>query len=281
MTTLSTIAFALALALGTGCGGPASQGTGPSNQATPTGDGLQLTWRPPAVGSHRTVNDTLITAFTLTMPDGKSVAGTATKERVYHVEVIEAGEFVTKVAVHYQTAQEVGNVGGQQQGEVAPVQGNQYVVWLDGGAIQATTPEGLAVSPAELEALAGEFDDELGRTPKMAALIASKVWKLGEAVTLTADELIAFSEGDQDMRAESATITLVASDAGRATFNVDLVTLRQDGQVDMKIPMTMTAIVDSTNLQPLDLKMTGTMAGTAAGMPMQGSIDGHKTSVMQ
>ncbi len=315
MSKLSTIAIALALVLGTGCkkkdeaatpaadkapadpkvtepAGPAAKAD-PKVEAAPTtpapttpapttpGQGLKLAWKTAAVGSHETVTDEMKTAFTLSPPGGKPVDMVMFKKRTYDVEILEAGDAVTKVKVRYEVAADGGTMGGEPKDETQAVQGKTYVVWADGGVIKATAEDGKDVTAEELEELVDEFDDEIGKVPGMPKVIAKYAWKPGEQVTLSPEDLAMLDVGDKGMVAQSALVTLTAADAAVATFALDIVMLKKDEGGEMKIPMKMTAKIDVATLHARELTMHGILDGTVEGMGMKGTLDGIKTSTMK
>ncbi len=310
MTKLSMIAIALTLALGTGCkkdeaaAPPATKDNagadpkvtepGPVAKAEPkadpkvepttppAGDGLKLTWKAAAVGSHETQTDVQTSAFTITMPDGTTtVEGTQRKERIIHTEVLESGDVVTKAKIHYERFKEGGTVGGKPKDKAVPVDGKTYVVWFDAGAIKASTEDGKDVSPEELAEITDHVDDEIGMVPRIPRVLAARIWKQGEAAALTADELAMLA--DDGMTAEAATVTLVSSDATSAMFSLEMKTRKVDpaDKSDMAIPMKITAKVEVATLRLIELSLTATMEGSVKGMAMKGTMEGTKTSTMK
>jgi hypothetical protein len=317
MTKLSTIAIALALVLGAGCkkddkkdegagkataADPKAKGDTPKPadpkpadpkpadpvagdpkpaDPAPASDTVTLTWTALAVGTKESVTDALKQDFTMTAPNGKEMVGSNAKESAYDVEVLESGEFVTKIKVTFQTRKETGAMDGKSKAKVSPVEGKTYVVWTDGAAIKATTEDGKDVTAPELEDLTDEFEDELGKMPAMPKVMITQPWKLGEIVTMTPDHLALLGKDDEGMKIESGTIGLVANDGKVATFDISMVTLRNDGKVDLKIPMKMTAKIDLTSMHLVEGAMTGSMEGKAGGLPMKGTLEGKKTSTLK
>lgn len=284
MTKLSSLLFSLAVVLSTACGPKASSSTAGGGEAgggaAAASDQLAFAWRPQAVGSVEETVDTLRSAFTLTGPEGQPMEMTSTRDLVYHFEVIEAGDVVTRAQVHYDKAIEARTMGGQGGETPLPIHGKAYVLWLDGGRLAATTADGQPASPDELEVLADKHGDALGKVPPMAQVIAKRTWIVGEQVAIDAADLAILNEAE-DWQAESAAVRLVSSDGAQATFEVEMAGAPRDAGGEVRIEMRMTAVVEVATLQTRSLRMEGTVGGSAQGMAMSGTLSGAKTTTVK
>jgi hypothetical protein len=314
MTKLSTIAISLALVLGAGCkkeekkdegagkataaekkdpkadpkaGEPkADPKAGEPKPADPTatppaaGDGSKFAWKPQPVGKIEETVDHLDSKFTITGPDGKPIEMVQTRDLVFHFEVVEAGDTVTKAKVHYEKATEKREMMGKAQEQALPVQGKAYLMWVESGTFKATTADGKDVTPDELEVLQDKHADGVGKIPAMPRVIAARTWKQGEKVALEAAELALLNESE-DMEAKAANVTLVSADATTARFEVELEGVKKDDEGEMTIKMKMEAAIDPTSLQSLEIKMAGTIEGKVQGMAMSGTLGGVKTSTLK
>lgn len=188
----------------------------------------------------------------------------------HQILALGADGAITKVDVTYRELSEVDT--GPRLGHDSPLRGHRYLVWAEGGAIHASTADGAAVSDAELAALASD-QAELGRPPPMEQVLAGRVWKVGERYQLTAaelDRLIASRPADGP-RVTSFTLTLDEVEGGRATFALTT-TLASEAPVEFTIDMTGKVEVDVATGTPRRVELQGPVAGTAAGMPVSGTM---------
>lgn len=279
----------LALAISSGCkkdkpqevtgssaATPGSAGTAPA--AAPKPAGLKLGNKAPAVGDKRSVEQSLVTTFTLTKPDGAPIPAKSEKIENKRVEVLEVdGTKLKKVKVEYTAMMEHSEVGGKAKEKPSPLQGKVYVVWRDAGTIQATDADGKPVSPVEAKELEDEWKNDLDEDDVMEKWFRERTWTIGEKVTLSPEQLAEFQKKNGNTSASSGTMVLTAVDGNIATFEVTMDVQQRVGPDTLTMPMTVTATVDTRTSWPQQLKMAGTLEGPMKGMQAKGSLAGKTT----
>lgn len=253
--------------------------TTPTPEAkAPAGDGLKMTHKPAAVGDKREETDSLTTEFTLTPPGKPAVAMTMKQEENRHVEILAvSGENATKVKVHYAVKTDSRDMGpGGKKEKVSPLQGKAYIVWEEAGAIKATADGGGAISKEEEAELVKDWTGDLGED-EMDKLFRDKVWKIDEKVALTPDQLASFNKKNEQTSAKGGSITLTGVDGNLATFAVEMDVEQREAKGTLRMPMKMTARIDTTTSRPQAVDMTGTIDGQMQGMEAKGTLQGKKT----
>lgn len=248
--------------------------------APAAGDGLTIAWKAPAVGATSETSGEMKMALQITPPNGAKPMDmnmTGLKKRI--VEVLEVtGDFPSKVKVTYETQTELKEMMGKKEEEPSPLHGKAYVVWLEGGAVKATTADGGAVNAEEMKELDEDWYDNLGRVPGMAKAILARTWKQGETVTFSADELKDLSEEKRGRTVKAAKGTLQGVDGAIATFVLDMeVEQVQDGQ-PIAMAVKATFKVDAEKARPLGGTMEGTFDATMRGAAVKGTMKAVDTT---
>ncbi len=251
------------MASGTDVGTGTGTGTGTA-APTPTGD-VTLHYQPPKVGS-KTHKEELETTDIIFGGTPVKLA----KTHVRHTEVLEAGEFATKVKTHYEKHNEVVDAEGKSNTKAAPVEGKTYLVWKDGDKVVATYEDGGAISPDELEELTESFDDELGRRPGIAEVLLRRTWKIGQPVALEGQDLVDLTDDmKKGAKADAATFTLRSVEGNTAIWDMDLkVTL--SGDVEGKSTGQIAMTIDIANVRPIEMEGDIEVDVKAKGTPMTG-----------
>lgn len=265
---------AVASGTGTGTGTASGTGTGTAVAAaadagttappTPTGD-VTLSYVPPKVGSktHKEEQETADINF-----GGTPVK--LVKSQVRHTEVLEAGEFATKVKTHYEKHTEVVDAEGKSNTKAEPVEGKTYLVWKDGDKVVATYEDGGAISPDELEEISESFDDELGRRPGIAEVLLRHTWKTGQAVALEGQDLVDLTEDmKKGAKVDAATFTLRSVDGTTAIWDMDI-KLTTSGDVEGKTNGKIAMTIDTANVRPVAIEGDLEIDVKAKGTPMTG-----------
>ena len=290
MKTSMMLAVALALASGCdkekateGAGSAAgtarsTQGSAASNGSATGTDGIKLGVKSPAVGDKRTVEETLTTTFTLT-PEGKEpidAKSEKTQNKRFEVLAVD-GTKLQKVKVEYTAMTERDRVGTKTRDKPNPLHGKVYIVWREAGAIRATDGEGKPVSPEEAKALEDEWKNDLDGDDVMEKWFRDRTWKIGEKVTLTAEQLAELHKKNPNTSATSGSMALTRVERDIATFEVVMDVRQRNGDDTLTMPMTVTAMIDTRTSWPRQLQMEGTLEGPMKGLQAKGSLVGTTT----
>lgn len=256
--------------------GSAAGDTGAGAGATPTGDGLKLTRKAPAVGDKRGAEETMTTAFTLTPPGKQPIPMTMVKTENKQVEVLGVeGDQLQKIKVTYTAKGEQRTMANKPpENKPSVLHGKSYVVWREGGAFKSTTDGGAAVSPAEAKELEKEWKNDLDGDDPMERWLLERTWKIGEKVALTPEQLAEFQKRNNDGKAVSGAMTLTSVDGNIATFTIDMDVRQQAGTDTLAMPMVVTVKVDTRTNWPQEMRMTGTLEGPMKGMQAKGTVEG-------
>jgi hypothetical protein len=256
--------------------------SGGGGAAEPVGhaaaEGLTLEWKPATVGEVQTSVDQVETKMTFNAGPGQVVelqAVSTEKTRSETVAITPDGA-VAKVRVQYEAHNDRQTMNGKTEVKASPIEGKTYAVSAEGGVIKATHEDGSPISAEEQAAIEEESDD-LGKIPGMAELLLSRPWKQGEAVALTAEDLIRALGPEEQMKPQSGTLTLVAVDGGVASYQLAVEATMADGQDKLDATLEMTFELDIARVRPIAMRMGGTFRGTVQGMESTGSVTGTKT----
>jgi|GEM_PF-4430006 len=297
MRSSMILAFALATALG-GCKKADKAATPPPSEkvaepkpaepkpAEPTPEAIKpaepapgpagtLTLAPnrEKVGDKKVKTEHAVVAFSLDAK-GKTVEVKTTGHKQAATEVLAIDPVPTKLKVSYSGLSSVQNVGGKDTVKPQILDGKSYVVWVEGGAIKATTADGAAVSPEELTELADENDD-LGKPDDLDAILNGRAWKIGETYQLTADELAkmkARSTNPSKPVISAMSLTLQAFDAKEATFALAMTLVQSKGAEGLTFDLKGTARLDVVANRAIEMAVEGPLAGSVNGMTATGTM---------
>jgi len=249
---------------GTGAGTGTAVATGDANVSPPGGD-VTLTWETPPVGFKFDKSETEHVEMTF---GGTPV--TLDKTKLRHMEVIESGEFITKLKVHVEADHELQTAEGKQGKKTEPTEGKTYLVWKEGGTIAASLEDGSAISPEELEELSGSFDDEIGVKPGIVKVLLAHAWKTGEETTLASPDLEWLTEDlKKGAKVDAAKVTLKSTEANNSVF-VLWMDLTLSGEATGTSSGTATIVLDNKPLRPSILEGEIAMDATIGANKMVG-----------
>lgn len=245
--------------------------TGCKKAGTP-GAPLTLHAVPIQIGDKRIKTEDMEIALHLDA-DGTRVEVTVVKHVQATTEVVAVdGAIATKLKVSYAGLRDVRTIGGKVKVKPQILDGKSYVVWAEGGAIQATTADGAAVSADELTELA-KHNPELGKPDVTAGLLAERTWTIGEKRVATGDELakIATVVADANQVPSEMSFTLLSFDATEARFAVTTTLVATDGDGQSTFTLKGIARVERSSGRPLETSMAGTIHGVSFGIPAAGT----------
>lgn len=280
---VGTSAAVLGLLACKGDGGSGGGGGGTAaGTATPATDALLIRWKAPAVGSVQDSVDDLVQHLTIhdpTAPDPLELTlGRHLDKRTKVVEI--TGGVRTKVEVTYRDASESQQVaGGDDASRPLAVAGKSYLVWIEGGeggTIRATAVDGGDVGDAERELLVEDHEGELGRMPGMAQVIVGRPWTQGQAVALADDERreVAAAMGP-GTTVDGISITWTGTEAGVASFAVDMQVVRGDGADQMKTSSHAVVRLDVGHARPVEVTAHAQISGQRSGATVEGTMEAH------
>ena len=236
----------------------------------------------PAVGSVQDSVDDLVQHLTIhdpTAPDPLELTlGRHLDKRTKVVEI--TGGVRTKVEVTYRDASESQQVaGGDDASRPLAVAGKSYLVWIEGGeggTIRATAVDGGDVGDAERELLVEDHEGELGRMPGMAQVIVGRPWTQGQAVALADDERreVAAAMGP-GTTVDGISITWTGTEAGVASFAVDMQVVRGDGADQMKTSSHAVVRLDVGHARPVEVTAHAQISGQRSGATVEGTMEAH------
>ena len=225
-----------------------------------------------AVGDKRVENETMNNTFTLETPKGPvAIVNEETKNITTETLEVTAG-LATKLKVTYTSLAKSQTTAGEKKDKPVALTGKAYIVWLDDGALKATTADGGEVSKAELAELADDHVN-LGKPQPMELIVASRPWTIAETYEVTAAqlaELNAIKGGPGKPTATKMALTLTAVDDTVATFTMTT-ELKLQGQAQLTMTPTGVVKVERARNRSLELRLSGPMEGSANGMPAKGT----------
>jgi len=241
----------------------------------PTGARLKLPSQAPQTGAKITTADAMEMHMDIEA-NGQKMAMTQSKVEKNTIEVLAATpEAMTKIRVVYGERSQQQTMNGQAKANPDPLAGHTYVVEAKDGKISATR-EGHPASADESAELEREWKS-LGQQEKMAKLMASREFVVGERVALTGDEMKALMDDESDKSAVvDAAITLTGVEGAQATFSMEMTFQVKDGP-PLSIPLRGTVVVDAQKGWPLEFKMEGPIKGSAQGYNFEGAMKASKT----
>jgi hypothetical protein len=202
-------------------------------------------------------------------------------EETREVLAVDSAGIMTKVKISYTTLKETQSMGGKSKDKPSPVAGKSYVVTWDGKEVTATREDGSALAGEELDEV---LDDQknLGKVDGIDQIVASKVWKTGQKVVITAEELAtvnASQRGKRDGGKETLTameLTLTGVDGGVASFELHMVMDVKSPKGSMKMDLTGAVKLDAATGRLVEIAGAGPIEGTM-GAPITGSMTMKET----
>ncbi len=267
-------AAASGAAAGPGTASGAS-GADPGAAAAAAGDGLKLPLHTPKVGDKLTKLDEMTMKLTIEAAPGKTMEMDMAKSTEESREVLALdGTIITKARYAFPVHKETQTMGGKSRDKVSPLVGKSYIVWREGGKLQATTADGATPPPDELAEILDEAKN-VGTPDVMDEVIASKTWKPGARVVFTADDLAKINARNPDktdkQSLQAMAFTLKGVDGGVATFDMEMTMLAGDDKGTMTMTLAGAARVDVATGRLLEVGGTGTVDGQM-GMPVKGTM---------
>lgn len=268
-----------AVASGSAAAGPGTTagagGADPGAAAAAAGDGLKLPQHTPKVGDKLTKLDEMTMKLTIEAAPGKTMEMDMVKSAEESREVLALdGTIITKARYAFPVHKETQTMGGKSRDKVSPLVGKSYIVWREGGKLQATTEDGATPPPDELAELLDEAKN-VGTPDVMDEVIASKTWKPGARVVFTADDLAKINARNPDktdkQSLQAMAFTLKGVDGGVATFDMEMTMLAGDDKGTMTMTLTGAARVDVATGRLLEVGGAGTVDGQM-GMPIKGTM---------
>ena len=195
------------------------------------------------------------------------------KQETTEVLAVEAGG-ATKLKATYANLSAVQTIDGKDKAKPQVLDGKSYLVWVEGGAIKATTADGAAVSAEELAELTDKHDD-LGKPDVIEDLLAGRTWKIGETYVFTADDLAklkARSTSTGKPVATEMSFTLEAFNATEARFAMTTTLVQTKGAEQLTFVMKGIARVELPTNRGLEMSMAGGITGTVKTMPTKGAM---------
>ncbi|MBE7451023.1 MAG: hypothetical protein HS111_19665 [Kofleriaceae bacterium] len=229
----------------------------------------------PKVGDKLTKLDEMTMKLTIEAAPGKTMEMDMVKTTEESREVLALdGTIITKARYAFPVHKETQTMGGKSRDKVSPLVGKSYIVWREGGKLQATTEDGATPPPDELAEILDEAKN-VGTPDVMDEVIASKTWKPGARVVFTADDLAKINARNPDktdkQSLQAMAFTLTGVDGGVATFDMEMTMLAGDDKGTMTMTLTGAARVDVATGRLLEVGGAGTVDGQM-GMPLKGTM---------
>lgn len=253
----------------------------PTPTPTPVADAttLKLASIADKVGDKRTKTDDIVVDFEFDVK-GKKVAVKSVDHKEETTEVLAVeGTGASKVKASYAKMSAVQTMDGKDKNKPQILDGKSYIVWVEGGAIKATTADGAAVSADELKELADKNDD-LGKPDVIEELLAGRTWKIGETYVFTADDLAklkARSASQDKPVATEMSLTLEAFDATEGRFALTTTLVQTKGADQLTFAMKGLARVELPSNRGLEMSMSGVISGTMKTMATTGTMTAKTT----
>jgi len=233
--------------------------------SSPEGGDVMLQWKPDPVGHKYDKSE--IEHAELVFGD---TPVTLDRTKLRHVEVVESGDFVTKVKVQFETHHEVQTAEGNSKTKPNAVEGKSYVVWREADKIAATHDDGSAVSPEELEEIGETFDDEVGVRPGIVDMLLRHPWKTGEVTKLDATDLADMTRDlKEGASVTEGTVTLQSVDGKTAVFAL-VMTVAASGEAVGTNTANATFILETDPMRPMVIEGEVGLDVTVKGTKMTG-----------
>lgn len=261
---------------------PLSPGTaaGSGSGTAPAAGELRIPNTAPKVGDKVTETEDRLMVAKVEPQPGQVIEVTTREMRQEDKEVVavDAG-VVTKLKVSYPKLVITETAGGKIKDKPTPTAGKSYLVWREAGALKATLADGGAVSADEMKVLA-KGQKSVGRPDVMQQIMAEHVWRVGEVVAMSPDEITRLTEviggADDAGRLTAMSFTLQTSDAQTATFAMTMALETTGPKGAMKVSLTGTAKVDRNSGRALGVSAAGPFEGNM-GLPITGTMTATTT----
>ncbi|MBK7077437.1 MAG: hypothetical protein IPH44_34605 [Myxococcales bacterium] len=262
-----TLRFVACLSLALG----ACATTKPAAPSQPTrgatvADGIRFPQRAPKVGDTVTETEEMRMVATVEVSPTRRVQVLSNERRIEEKEVVALdGAIVAKLKVSYPTVTTQEIVDGQPRAKPTPTVGKTYLVWREGGELKVSYADGTAPSPAEIEEVR-KGNRSVGRSEPLVKIIAGRVWKVGEAFALTAEQRAEVEQsigrgGDGSLT--SMVLTLQTVDPAVATMAMTMAMAMKGADGEMTFEIAGTVKLDRRTGRPLELGGTGPFSGIA------------------
>ncbi|MCE9576484.1 MAG: hypothetical protein K8W52_25265 [Deltaproteobacteria bacterium] len=251
-----------------------------AGSAAPAGDDVTITVAPAKVGDKSTETTDEVALMKVEAKPGQLLDIEQKKHEVKVIEVVAVdGNVMTKAKVSFPEMTNVSTLGGKSKDKPEPVVGKSYLVWREGTELKVTHEDGSEVSPEE-HATVAKAGKDVGHADPMSSLIASKTWKVGVKVDLTAEELAALAAAnghdDEDPKPSSISLTLKSADANILTFDLVMAMELKSPKGEMKMELTSVATIDRAKGRPIEMTGGGPMSGNM-GAPVTGTFTAKST----
>jgi hypothetical protein len=186
------------------------------------------------------------------------------------------GFVVNRVLVTYKNVEESQELDGKRSASNDGRKGVTYVVWRDGGDLTTTYQEGGVPPDAERDDVLYD-NDRVGLDDATEAILTEKTWTSGQKVVFTADELARVNDrpvhaGGEKRTTRSMELMLRSAKDGVATFTFGMVVERERDGIRQQVQMGGDLRVEIATGHWLEMRGTGSMTGTNAGLPVNGAF---------
>lgn len=229
-------------------------------------DGVKIGWVGHAVGDKATKTQDRSMKANVEAKPGATVEVTTVEHREEIREVLVAdGGVLSKVKLSYPKLTITESMAGKSREKPTPTVGKTYLVWREAGELKVTLEDGTAPSADEVKVVT-KSSRSVGKPDAMETFIASRAWKVGEAVVLDAAQLATIGEAmsDDSSKLSSMSLTLQAATDTTATFAMAVAMggATAEGGA-MKIDMAGTVILDRKTGRAMSLELGGPFDGNA------------------
>lgn len=229
--------------------------------AATTSEVVNLRVPQPQVGDKHIEASELTMQVTMTDDKGVKHDVTLTKRSSKTEEILGvSGGRMTKVKISYPVAEMSQTFDGAVAPRRVPHAGNSYIVDIAPDKLTITTPDGKPPADVEIDSV---IDDQVSLLHQyvIERILASKTFRRGEPVVMTAGDLEQWNTTMGDEKVVSATFTLRTADASTATFDTAMVV----EDPSMKAVLTGTAVYDRNTFDSLGTTSEGTVSGSMTG----------------
>ena len=235
-------------------------------------DGVKIAWVGHAVGDKATKTQDRSMKASVEAKPGVTVEVTTVEHREEVREVLVAdGGVLSKVKLSYPKLTITESMTGKSREKPTPTVGKTYLVWREAGELKVTLEDGSAPSAEEVKVVT-KSSRSVGKPDAMETFVASRTWKVGEAVVLDAAQLATIGEAmsDDSSKLSSMSLTLQAATDTTATFAMAVAMggATAEGGA-MKIDMAGTVILDRKTGRAMSLDLSGPFEGNAGKEQMK------------